>query len=468
MQMLHISLRQLVAFPAIMLLAASSYAQGLRSAYFTDGYLYQHTLNPAMGNDQNYVAIPVLGNINADTHGNFGYEDLVRDNPLYPTESDKKKTSFLNPYINDPLKGFNKSWNRAGADVNITLLSAGFKAWGGYNTVEVNAKSSSNVKLPYELFCFAADAGNETYNIGDLYVNSQNYVEIAFGHSRNINSKWRVGAKVKLLLGVADADVKMKDVTAQLTGDSWTLHGDAQAHMSMKGWKYKTKEKEYKAQQGSYTYINDVDVDGAGIGGMGLAADLGAVFHPDKYWEISAALLDLGFIHWNNDCYATNRDKDFTFDGFHDTGVSSSEGNTADDQWDKYSDQIAQFYNLQDEGDQGGRTTMLAGRMNIGVRYTLPSYEKMHFGLLSDTHFCGKHTWTEGRLSANWEPLHWLDGGVNIAASTFSTSMGWIVNIHPKGFNVFFGMDHLVGKVSKEMIPLSSNASLSMGMNVTF
>lgn len=461
-----ISVCQLLLILALAHTSAS--AQGLRSAYFTDGYLYQHTLNPAMGNDQNYVAIPALGNINAEAHGNFGYEDIVRDNPLYPTESSKKKTSFMNPYLSDPLKGFNKSWNRVGADANITLLSGGFKAWGGYNTVEINAKSSSNVKLPYELFRFAVDAGNDTYNIGDLYVNSQNYVEIALGHSRDINRQWRVGAKVKLLLGIADADVKMKDVTANLTGDTWTLHGDAQAHMSMKGWKYKTEEKEYKAQAGSYSYINDVDVDGAGIGGVGLAADLGAVFRPDKYWEVSAALLDLGFIHWSNDCYATNRDKDFTFDGFHDTGVKSSQGNTADDQWDKYSDQIAQFYNLQDEGDKGGRTTMLSARMNIGVRYTLPSYEKMHFGLLSATRFCGKHTWTEGRLSANWEPLNWLDGGVNLAANTFSTSMGWIINVHPKGFNVFFGMDHLIGKVSKEMIPLSSNASVSMGMNVTF
>ena len=468
MQTHHNFFQRLLTLPVTMLLAVPTFAQGLRSAYFTDGYLYQHTLNPAMGNDQNYVALPALGNINAETHGNFGYEDLVRDNPLYPTESDKKKTSFLNPYLSDPLKGFNKSWNRVGADVSLTLLSGGFKAFGGYNTVEINAKSSTNVKLPYELFRFAADVGNDTYNIGDLFVNSQNYVEIALGHSRDINSKWRVGAKLKVLLGVADADVKMQNVTAQLTGDSWTLHGDAQAHMSMKGWKYKTATKEYKSQEGSYSYINDVDVDGAGIGGVGLAADLGTVFRPDKYWEVSAALLDVGFIHWSNDCYATNTDKDFTFSGFHDTGVTSSEGNTADDQWDKYSDQIAQFYNLQDKGDQGSRTTMLSARMNIGVRYTLPVYEKLHFGLLSATRFCGKHTWTEGRLSANWEPLCWLDGGVNLAANIFSTSMGWVVNVHPKGFNVFFGMDHLIGKVSKEMIPLSSNASFSMGMNVTF
>lgn len=41
-------------------------------------------------------------------------------------------------------------------------------------------------------------------------------------------------------------------------------------------------------------------------------------------------------------------------------------------------------------------------------------------------------------------------------------------NAHPKGFNFFIGMDHILGKTSKEFIPLSSNASLNLGMNVTF
>lgn len=97
MQTHHNFFQRLLTLPVTMLLAVPTFAQGLRSAYFTDGYLYQHTLNPAMGNDQNYVALPALGNINAETHGNFGYEDLVRDNPLYPTESDKRRRLSSTP-----------------------------------------------------------------------------------------------------------------------------------------------------------------------------------------------------------------------------------------------------------------------------------------------------------------------------------------------------------------------------------
>ena len=46
--------------------------------------------------------------------------------------------------------------------------------------------------------------------------------------------------------------------------------------------------------------------------------------------------------------------------------------------------------------------------------------------------------------------------------------MGWVINIHPKAYNFFIGMDHILGKMSKEAIPLSSNASIAVGMNITW
>ena len=45
---------------------------------------------------------------------------------------------------------------------------------------------------------------------------------------------------------------------------------------------------------------------------------------------------------------------------------------------------------------------------------------------------------------------------------------GWVLNIHPKGYNFFIGMDHVLGKTSKEGIPLSSNASLALGMSIAW
>lgn len=461
-----------ILIAAASMIGGVAMAQNLNSAYFTDQYAFRHTMNPAYGNDQNYVSVPMLGNINVNLQGNFGYEDVVMSNPHSGIDGNKKMTTFMNPYISDAtaLDGFSTGNNRLVGDVNMTILSAGFKAFGGYNTIELNSKTSLGISLPYELFEFARNTGNKTYNIGDINTHVQSYAELAFGHSRNINDKLRIGAKLKFLFGIARADFQFKNVKADLSGtDKWTVSGDAQADVSMKGFMYKSKKEDYEQEgAGQYDKIDDVDVDGAGLGGFGMAVDLGAVYKINDDWTVSASVLDLGFISWSNDVQAANKSKSFEFSGFHDTSVKDDGDNTIESQTDKYSDQITDFINIQDKGDKGGRTTGIGATVNVGCEYTLPVYRKMSFGLLSSTRINGAYSWTEGRLSANWKPLKWLDGGVNFAVSSFATSMGYVLNIHPKGYNFYIGMDHILGKMSKEGIPLSSNANVSVGMSITW
>lgn len=463
---------------ALATLSCGAMAQGLNTGYFIDGYAFRHNLNPAYGNDQNYVSIPALGNIQVRTQGNFGLGDVLFDNPRYGIDSDKKKTTFMNPYIADDeaLKGFASGNNRINADVDITLLSAGFKAWGGYNTISLDARTNVGLLLPYELFAFAKNTGNQSYDIGDIHAHAQSFVQLALGHSRQIDDRLRVGAKMKLLFGVARADAEIKDLRADLSGpDKWTMTGQAMANVSMKGFTYKEEQKEYKVDgQGTYRRVNDVDVDGAGLGGFGMAFDFGATYKIDDDWTVSAALLDLGFIGWSNNMQAVNRQTSFEFNGFHDVAVKKEDAmgnpkdNSLESQGDRYADQIADFANLSSDGDKGSRSTGIGATMNFGCEYTLPAYRQLKFGFLSSTRINGKYSWTDARLSANVAPLSWLDGGMSFSVNSFTASMGWVINAHPKGFNFFIGMDHILGKTSKEFIPLSSNASLNLGMNVTF
>ena len=448
-------------------------AQQLNSAYFTNDYKFRHTMNPAYGNEQNYVSMPGFGNVNVSTMGNFGYEDVIFDNPMFPSTSKDRLTTFMNPYISTPdaLKGFNSGDNKILGDVSITVLSAGFKGFGGYNTIELNARTSFGMSLPYELFEFAKNTGNRTYNIGNISANGQAFAELAFGHSRQINEKLRVGAKVKLLFGAGRGDVNIDNVKADLAADDkWTVSGHAKSEVSVKGFTYKTEEKEYKEEgRGTYQYVNDVDVDGAGLGGFGLAFDLGGVYKINNDFTVSAALLDLGFIKWSNNMVAVNGGEEFVFNGFHDVAVNEDHGgSTMSMQGDKYSDQLADFANLQDKGDEGGRTTGIGATLNLGCEYTLPVYRKITFGVLSSTRFRGDYSWTEARVSANWTPLKWIDGGVNMAFGSYRNSFGWVLNFHPKGYNFYVGMDHTLGKVSKEFIPLNSNAAVSVGMSVAW
>ena len=444
-------------------------AQSLYTGYFTNDFLFRHDLNPAYENEESYVSVPLLGNINTKTMGNFGYKDIIRDNPLYPDFSKKELTTFMNPYLDDQLKGFSTGYNNVNAQANIALLSAGFKKFGGYNTIELNMRGMAYGKIPYELFELAANTSNKDYQIGDIAFMAQAFTELAVGHSRQINERLRLGAKAKLLFGIGNASVEMSNVSADLLSqDKWTVRGDAQSHVSQKGFQYISESKEYESREETYQRINDVDMGKIGVSGFGLGINAGGIYKVSDDMEVSASLMDLGFIFWSNDMYATNTQKEFVFDGFHDVDFIKDKPNHATHQVDKYSDQVSDFYNLKDMGDKGARLTTLGATVNLACQYTLPSYRQLKLGALSSTRLQGKHTWTELRLSGNIEPLNWVNGGISLAANSYTTSLGWIVNIHPKSFNFFIGMDHLMGKFSKEMVPLSSNASISMGFNITW
>ena len=210
--MMKINVRYIASMAALVALPAV--AQDINTAYFDEGFLYQHSLNPAAGNEQNYIALPIIGNMNIKMMGDFGYNDVVRKNPLYPAMSDKKMTSFLNPYLNDALDGFNTGDNRISGQAKVAVLSAGFKGLGGYNTLELNVRAKINGVIPYELLRMACDLKNEHYDIGTVRADGIAFSELAFGHSRDINDKLRLGAKLKLLLGIGNASLKMDNVQA--------------------------------------------------------------------------------------------------------------------------------------------------------------------------------------------------------------------------------------------------------------
>ena len=64
--------------------------------------------------------------------------------------------------------------------------------------------------------------------------------------------------------------------------------------------------------------------------------------------------------------------------------------------------------------------------------------------------------------------MKWVSGGINMVAGTYGVGFGWLLNIHTTGFNLFVGMDHTIGRLSKQLIPLKSNADFNLGINFPF
>ena len=63
------------------------------------------------------------------------------DNILYNVNG--KTTTFLNPNVSaaEFLKNVHDK-NRIGTDVKVNVLSAGFKGFGGYNTISLNVRAN--------------------------------------------------------------------------------------------------------------------------------------------------------------------------------------------------------------------------------------------------------------------------------------------------------------------------------------
>lgn len=441
-----------------------SSAQNTQSGYFTDGYLYKFETNPAIGNEQNFIAIPALGNINVGMNSTFGI-----DNVLYNVNG--KTTTFLNPGVNAQqfLSGLDDE-NEFTTDNRIQLLAAGFKSWGGYNTIGVSVRTTVSTTLPKSIFQLAKEGPkNKVYEICDMAADADVFGEISLGHSRKINDHLRVGGNLKFLLGGANVEAQFEKAHLNLNENGYTAITNATINTSIKGFQYKmeTKMRGPEGKQTPHTYVNDFDIDGAGLNGFGLGLDLGAVYTLNEDWEFSASLLDLGFISWNNNMQAsTNGDRQFETSKYI-FNVDDKAENSFEKEMDRLAEGLSTLYELQDNGNVGGRTTGLNATMNLAAEYSLPVYRQLSFGLMNTTRF-GEYGWTDFRLSANWNAAKWFSASANLVAGTYGVDMGWLVNIHPNGFNFFMGMDRLTGKMAKPGVPISLNSQFNMGFNIPF
>ena len=455
--------RHLAATLLLATAVAPAAAQEFRTAAFMQTNNYRHQINPAML-DEAYVGMPFFGQINVGATGNFGLKNFVYKldgNPRYDL------TTFMSPTISaGEFLGDLHDKNRADVYINYNIFSVGFKAFKGINLVELNLRSNTNVSLPYELFEFMKTTGaKETYHLQDIGVRSQNYLELALGHSHRINDQWTVGAKLKFLFGGAYADFTADQLDVTMNGDQWRIVGDARLKAAVLSSEFDYEDPSKNAPDGRRR-VKGIDDVSFGLPGFGMGVDLGATFKVTKDLTLSAAINDLGFINWSKVKNASSRG-DYTFDGFEDiyAGSNNTGGNKLGDQFETLGDDLEEMFSVYDDGE-GSSSQALAATINIGAEYTLPAYRNLRFGFLYTSRLHGLYSYHQGLLSATIRPVKCLEASVNTAVSSTGCTFGAALSLRAKHYNFFIGSDRIFGKVSKEFIPLNSlNANVTMGMS---
>lgn len=450
-------------------------AQNLSSAYFLDGYAFGHELNPAKDYDRkSYFTVLPISNWNLGFHSNFGLQDFVRKNP-----NGNGLISFLHPSLSkeEALKGFSSN-NKFLFDMRMDVISVGFHKFNGFNNITLGVRADIGFNVPGEYFELMKEISNQDYDFSDMGIKINSWAELALGHSRQINDAWRVGGKLKFLVGAAYARINMDNVDMNLAGkDKWIINAIATGEVGIKGFSWGEPEiKEYNNKKNpdgtpmTYEQVNfdNTDIDGIGPNGFGMAFDLGAEWDLGKQgiidgMKVSASLMDLGFIRWKEVSMARNMGEEFVFDGFKDIQVKDGPGESFEDQADKIGDRFSDLISLQDMGKKS-RARALGATMNLALEYQLPMYKKLSFGFLSTTRIQGAYSWNEERFSCTVSPAKMFEVSGNVGFGTLGTNVGWIINFHPRVFNLFIGSDHCIGKFSKQGIPLKSNYDITIGI----
>ena len=471
--MIHIgTIKKIIISVLALSCAMPAFSQTFNSGYFTEGYKYRHRLNPAFASTRSYFALPVAGNISVSTESKLGISTL-----LYPYEG--KLATFMHPSVNadDFLGKLNKN-NILEVDINSNLFTVG--VWGkrGFTTVELNIRSMTSANLPRDLFDFMKNIGaKSTYNISNFGVRSRNYTELAIGHSHQITEHLNIGAKVKLLTGIASADVKIDRMDLTMNEDKWSIVAQGTMKASVPTLDIPLKQGTNELDLSNISFGENFSLSNilSGIG-FGAAVDLGAEYRFGgvlKGLNISAAVLDLGFLSWGNGIKASAGENSWEFTGFDDISFEAGDENSIGKQFEALGGELAQMVRFNSNG-KGSYSEMLTCTVNLGAEYEMPFYRKMSVGALYSSRIAGAYSKNEGRFFFNIAPTRWFGLSANYGISNFGSSLGAVLSLDFPGIGLFVGSDYIFWDVTAPVAALKGiglpykNLNVNLNFGITF
>lgn len=441
-------------------LAASGTAQTLNTAYFTDTYDHRHIMNPAFMPERGIIDIPALSNMNVGLNGNVGLNNF-----LYKFDDPTGKyslTTFLHRTV-DGAKFINDLPDniKTNVKVDMPILGFGFYKWGGYNTFGIGLHANAGMKTNKALFDFLKNGQTydavSRYDMSNTRVDVLSYMDISFGHSRQINDKLTLGGKFKILLGLGMQKIHYDNLVVEASEDQWVVDADGESVTAVKGL-------DPNSGVGSDLEFGDFEVNSPGIGGLGAGIDLGASYRLMDNLTLSASLLNLGWIRWNNALIGEAYNEPYIFEGFQNMGSD----NDIEDQLESLGDDMEALFRFKNAGNRN-RLTMLSPTLNVGAEYELPAYRELSFGLLSSTTFRSEYTYTELRGVVAISPLSWFDAAVSGALTNYGASWGMLLNFHARAVNFFVASDFIPGEVTPQYVPVNKfNMNFNFGLSFAF
>lgn len=430
-----------------------------RTAYFMENATHSHLMNPALSPYNGYVSFPVLGYFGLGLESNLAFSSFI-----YPSANEGGQLmTFMHPDVDAGLflsKLRPKNYLRAGLQTN--LISFGFYTQENFWTFDLAAKVKMGMNIPYDFFAFAKNgmssgAGNE-YHIRNLYLDASAYMEAALGHSRQIFDFLRVGMKLKALIGGAYVKANISEMDIIMSPSQWSVTTKGALEGYAKGASF---------SKDSADLVSGLDFNTPGVGGFGMALDLGAVYNtPIENLTVSLGIIDLGGISWNkNNILRAKSQGSISFAGL--DGISTDGTAGIEEQLESMQNDLMDMIAFKEETASGKNYVQgLSPTFNLGVEYAVLE-NKISAGILYSQRV-GYGGYSELMTAVNFRPIKQvqLSTSYSFIHGGFET-IGFALNLVPYVVNIFVACDYTFLRYTPQFIPLNTaTTNLQLGVSI--
>lgn len=445
----------LAALVATMTLSAS--AQQVTTMYFLENAPMRHLINPALQPvSKGYINFTPLG------YSSFwvGNNSLTMSDLIYTYNG--QTVTALHPEGGDRQKLLSqfRKLTLVNGDMTLGLLNMGFRIKDdGFLTLGLNQKIDLGVSVPKTMFDFLLgggmtdlDGGINYFNLTRLGMYANVYTEVSGGYSHRINDHWTVGGKLKVLLGEAYAGLRTSNLGVDASTDQWWLHGAADMYVAAPlEWSFMpTTINNFDDFANSFKNFDPKKNLKYAPAGYGAAIDLGFTYKPVEQFQISAAIVDLGFIYWTNakqmgvsiDTTYTGVG-DFQYKDYVDENGTFQTNQLKDDVVNNLKD-LAKAAKIKDM-ESKGFIRMPSAKLNVGLDGNFWD-NRIGLGVLSQTRLYDNKIYEEVTIGAAFRPVNWF----NLAVSYSLLENGKYSNIGAglgfmpyDGINMTLAMDYI-------------------------
>lgn len=342
----------------------------------SDFLLHAHSLTPhqlvvnpsVLPQADFFLGLPVIGNSFAGFSNNsFTYRDLI-----------KKKPGTDSIYFDfDNFLSSLRNTNFIYGGVNTDLVSIGWREGRWYVGARVTEVADFRFRFSKDLMKLAIN-GNGPYlgelmQLGNIYLRASHYRKYAVNFSRDIRCKLRLGMSAAYLYGMENLNVKRSNITLitnpvtfDLTGTSDILINSSGTEAfntdSLKTWPYQMQRKN-----------------------RGFSLDLGASYKLNDKINVSASLLDLGFIKWKYKAKSySNAVNEFTFAGIPINDFLNANPDSVEHGINRYLDSLGNVFSVQ-ESNITKYSVALPARIYLSGSYSLNEWNTLRLTYLGNT-----------------------------------------------------------------------------------